>query len=64
PLGATDPCISTPKLQGRIPPFDPRTFGRSKLMLLLDAIPEEFLLEKPKDGRPGVVFVRRKRAPR
>ena len=45
------------------PAFDPRTFGRSKLMLLLDAMPEEFLLEKPKDGRPGVVFVRRKRAP-
>jgi hypothetical protein len=45
------------------PAFDPRSFGRSGLMTLLDALPEEFLLEKPKDGRPGVVFVRRQSAP-
>ena len=44
------------------PAFDPRSFGCSRLMTLLAVLPEEFLLEKPKDGRPGVVFVRRQSA--
>ncbi len=42
------------------PAFDPRTFGKSKLGDLLEAIPEKYELERPPPRTSGAVMVRRR----
>lgn len=42
------------------PAFDPRTYGKSKLGDLLDAIPGKYELTRPAPKTPGPVFVRRR----
>ncbi len=42
------------------PAFDTRTYGKFKLVNLIDALPEVFVIERQKEFGPGAVYVRRK----
>lgn len=42
------------------PAFDSRTFGRAKLIYLLESFPEEFLVERHPERGPGTVYIQMK----
>lgn len=42
------------------PAFDTRTYGKSKLMSLLEALKDDFTIEKPRDSSDTTVFVKLK----
>ena len=46
------------------PGFDPRTYGKSKLVDLIEALPDTFTVERRGAPGRGAVYVRRRRAPK
>ena len=44
------------------PAFDPRTYGKAKLVELIEAFPEVFAVERPSGPGPGAVYVRKNTA--
>ena len=46
------------------PAFDPRTYGKTKLVDLIEALPETFAVERRGAPGRGAVYVRRRRAPK
>ncbi len=44
------------------PAFDPRTYGKAKLVHLIQAFPDMFAVERPTELGAGAVYVRRKKA--
>ncbi len=45
-------------IQSTHPDFDPRTYGKRQLLVLLEALPEDFEIDRPSKGASGPVFVR------